>query len=79
MNTTTTLIYDTLTRLADHAPEQHAQIRQTLYEHLELPFSKQLALYASVLGPISSGKLEGRHNIDKAVELAIEVLQAPSK
>ncbi|MCL9774143.1 PAS factor family protein [Vibrio methylphosphonaticus] len=79
MNTTTTLIYDTLTRLADHAPEQHAEIRQALYEHLGLPFSKQLALYANVLGPVSSGKLEGSHHIDKAVELAIELLQTPSK
>lgn len=75
---TTTLIHDTLKRLAAHAPEQHAQIRQALYEHLSLPFNKQLDLYVNVLGPISSGKITGCHNIEKAAELAFEVLERPS-
>ncbi|MGR5066489.1 PAS factor family protein [Photobacterium sp. DNB22_13_2] len=77
MNTNTTLISDTLKRLVAQAPEQHAQIRQALYEQLSLPFCKQLALYVNVLGPVSSGKLEG-HNIEKAVDLALEVLEAPN-
>lgn len=79
MNATTTLIYDTLKGLSVHTPEQHAQIRQALYEQLSLPFNKQLTLYASVLGPFSSGKLSGGESIDKAVSLALEVLQQPSK
>ncbi len=79
MNTTTTLVYDTLKSLATHAPEQHAEIRQRLYEQLSLPFNKQLSLYANVLGPISSGKLAGCANIDKAVELALDVLEGRSK
>lgn len=79
MNTTTTLIYDTLKGLAAQAPEQHAEIRQRLYEQLSLPFNKQLSLYANVLGPISSGKLSGCENIDKAVGLALEVLEGRSK
>lgn len=79
MNTTTTLVYDTLKSLAAHAPEQHAEIRQHLYEQLSLPFNKQLSLYANVLGPISSGKLAGCDNIDKAVELALDVLEGRNK
>ncbi|CDU08163.1 PAS factor [Vibrio coralliirubri] len=79
MNTTTTLVYDTLKSLAAHAPEQHAEIRQRLYEQLGLPFNKQLSLYANVLGPISSGKLAGCDNIDKAVELALDVLEGRNK
>lgn len=79
MNTTTTLVYDTLKSLAAHDPEQHAEIRQRLYEQLSLPFNKQLSLYANVLGPISSGKLAGCDNIDKAVELALDVLEGRSK
>ncbi len=79
MNTTTTLVYDTLKSLAAHAPEQHAEIRQRLYEQLSLPFNKQLSLYANVLGPISSGKLAGCDNIDKAVELALDVLEGRNK
>ncbi len=79
MNATSTLIHDTLKGLSLHAPEQHAQIRQALYEQLSLPFDKQLTLYASVLGPFSSGKLSGGENIDKAVSLALEVLQEPNK
>ncbi|MCG9543990.1 MULTISPECIES: PAS factor family protein [Vibrio] len=79
MNTTTTLIYDTLKGLAAQAPEQHAEIRQRLYEQLSLPFNQQLSLYANVLGPISSGKLSGCDNIDKAVGLALEVLEGRSK
>ncbi|MEK6215493.1 MAG: PAS factor family protein, partial [Vibrio fluvialis] len=53
-----TLIYETLISLASQEPEQHAQIRQNLYEQLDLPFDKQLALYSCALGPASSGKLE---------------------
>ncbi|NVN83442.1 PAS factor family protein [Vibrio sp. Scap16] len=79
MNTTTTLIYDTLKGLAAQAPEQHAEIRQRLYEQLSLPFNQQLSLYANVLGPISSGKLSGCDNIDKAVGLALEVLEGRCK
>lgn len=45
-----TLIYDTLISLASQEPEQHARIRQNLYEQLDLPFDKQLALYSCALG-----------------------------
>ncbi|MCY9826863.1 PAS factor family protein [Vibrio chagasii] len=79
MNTTTTLIYDTLKGLAAQAPEQHAELRQRLYEQLSLPFNKQLSLYANVLGPISSGKLSGCENNDKAVGLALDVLEGRNK
>lgn len=47
---TTTLIYDTLEGLSSAKPQQHAQIRQNLYNQLDLSFEKQLALYSSVLG-----------------------------
>ncbi len=32
------LIYETLVSLANQDPEQHAKIRQNLYEQLDLPF-----------------------------------------
>ncbi len=44
-----TLIFDTLVNLANQEPEHHAKIRQNLYEQLDLPFDKQLALYACAL------------------------------
>ncbi|GAJ76484.1 PAS factor [Vibrio sp. JCM 18905] len=44
-----TLIYETLISLANQEPEQHARIRQNLYEQLDLPFDKQLALYSCAL------------------------------
>ncbi|NAX29110.1 secretion protein, partial [Vibrio sp. V37_P2S8PM304] len=65
-----TLIYETLIRLTSQEPEQHAQIRQNLYEQLDLPFDKQLALYACALGPASSGKLESSQSINNAVDSA---------
>ena len=76
MDTTKTLIYDTLIRLADHAPEQHAQIRQHLYEQLELPFSKQVALYTNVLAPASLGRLDDKERLDNAVNLADSILNS---
>ncbi len=50
-----------------------------LYEQLDLPFDKQLALYACALGPASSGKLESRQGIDKAVDSAIRLLTTPER
>ena len=77
MKRTTTLIYDTLVSLASEEPEQHAEIRQNLYEELGLPFDKQLALYSCALGPASSGKIEDRQGINNAVESVIKLLETP--
>ncbi len=71
------LIYETLVNLTNQAPEQHATIRQNLYEQLDLPFNKQLALYAGALGPASSGKLENHEAINNAVDGAIQLLETP--
>ncbi|MDA0145521.1 MAG: PAS factor family protein [Vibrio toranzoniae] len=54
---TTALIYDTLEGLSNAEPQQHAQIRQNLYNQLDLSFEKQLALYSNVLGPASAGRI----------------------
>lgn len=72
-----TVIYDTLKNLADQAPEQHAQIRQSLYDQLDLSFGKQIELYTNVLAPASSGKLEKSQDFDNAVETALKVLETP--
>ncbi len=74
MDNTTSLIYDTLVDLTQNEPEYHAQIRQKLYDQLNLPFEKQIALYTNILAPASSGKLEKRADIDSAVDLAAKVL-----
>ncbi|RJX72964.1 secretion protein [Vibrio sinensis] len=71
------LIYETLVNLANQDPEQHATIRQNLYEQLDLPFDKQLALYAGALGPASSGKLESHEAISNAVDSVIHLLETP--
>ena len=68
---TTTLIYDTLEGLSSAKPQQHAQIRQNLYNHLDLSFEKQLALYSSVLGPASAGRLT---DLDSAVMSARKIV-----
>ncbi|WP_165311478.1 PAS factor family protein [Vibrio ziniensis] len=73
MKVTTNLIQSTIQQLINQEPEQHAQIRQNLYDHLALSFDKQLALYSNVLGPASSGKIE-THNISNAVNTAIKLL-----
>ncbi|CAE6937310.1 PAS factor family protein [Vibrio alginolyticus] len=74
MDNTTSLIYDTLVDLTQNEPECHAQIRQKLYDQLNLPFEKQVALYTNILAAASSGKLENRADIDSAVDLAAKVL-----
>ncbi len=71
------LIYETLVSLANQDPEQHAKIRQNLYEQLDLPFDKQLALYARALGLASSGKLETEQAMSNAVESAMHLLETP--
>ncbi|AXT72978.1 PAS factor family protein [Vibrio natriegens] len=76
MEQTRDIIYSTLQNLIENAPEQHARIRQTLYEQLKLPFEKQLALYNNILGPVSAGRL-GSDNLRQTVDLALEVLKAP--
>ncbi|MGR5542957.1 PAS factor family protein, partial [Vibrio campbellii] len=43
----TTLMYDTLKNLSDHEHRDHAEIRQTLYDRLELSREQQLALYSN--------------------------------
>ncbi|EPI2814788.1 PAS factor family protein [Vibrio alginolyticus] len=73
------LIYDTLVSLANQEPEQHARIRQQLYDQLDLPFDKQLALYACALGPASSGKLESSQVINNVVDSAIRLLETPER
>lgn len=72
-----TKIYQTLKSLADQAPEQHAQIRQSLYDQLDLSFDKQLELYTNVLGPASAGKFESSQALDNAVANAMKVLETP--
>ncbi len=74
MDNTTSLIYDTLVNLTQQEPECHAQIRQKLYDQLNLPFEKQVELYTNILAPASSGKLENRTDIDSALDLAAKVL-----
>ncbi|ASI97125.1 MULTISPECIES: PAS factor family protein [Vibrio] len=73
------LIYDTLVSLANQEPEQHARIRQQLYDQLDLPFDKQLALYACALGPASSGKLESSQVINNVVDSAVRLLETPER
>ena len=69
---TTSLIYDTLTSLTNAEPNQYAEIRQKLYDQLNLPFDKKFALYSSVLGPVSAGRLENLHD---AVTKACKILE----
>ncbi|MGB1974512.1 MAG: PAS factor family protein [Vibrio toranzoniae] len=59
---TTTLIYNTLEELSSAEPQQHAQIRQNLYNQLNLSFEKQLALYSNYLGPASAGRISDIKN-----------------
>ncbi len=72
-----TLIYETLISLVSQEPEQHAKIRQHLYEQLDLSFEQQLALYSCALGPASSGKLESTEGINNAVDRAMRLLETP--
>ncbi|WP_295891773.1 PAS factor family protein [uncultured Vibrio sp.] len=74
MDSLASLVYDSSMRLFENSPEHHAQIRQGLYEQLNLPFGKQLTLYSNLLGPICSGKLECPELIKKAVDIAIKEL-----
>ncbi len=74
MDTTTSLIYDTLLDLTQQEPKCHAQIRQKLYDQLNLPFEKQIALYTHILAPASSGKFEDSSDIDSALDRAVKVL-----
>lgn len=71
------LIYETLVSLSNQDPEQHAQIRQSLYEQLDLPLDKQLALYSEALGPASAGKLDNNQAMNNAVETVIQLLETP--
>ncbi|BDR13480.1 MULTISPECIES: PAS factor family protein [Vibrio] len=73
------LIYDTLVSLASQEPEQHAKIRQDLYEQLDLPFDKQLILYTCALGPASSGKLDNSEALNNTVESVIKLLETPER
>lgn len=68
----TSLIYDTLTNLTNAEPNQCAEIRQKLYDQLNLPFDKKFTLYSSVLGPVSAGRLA---NLDDAVTKACKILE----
>ncbi|CAM2880395.1 PAS factor family protein [Vibrio mytili] len=73
------LIHDTIVRLRNQEPEQHAETRQNLYDQLDLPFEKQLALYNSALGPASSGKLENSAIIESVVDRTIRLLETPER
>jgi len=53
----TTLIYETLEEILNAEPHKHAQIRQNLYNQLDLSFEKQLVLYSNFLGPTSAGRI----------------------
>ena len=68
----TSLIYNTLTNLTNAEPSQYAEIRQKLYDQLNLSFDKKFALYSSVLGPVTAGRLE---NLDDAVTKACKILE----
>ena len=68
----TSLIYNTLTNLTNAEPNQYAEIRQKLYDQLNLSFDKKFALYSSVLGPVTAGRLE---NLDDAVTKACKILE----
>lgn len=72
---TTSLIYDTLTNLASAEPTQCAQIRQKLYDELNLPFDKKFALYSGVLGPVSAGRID---DLNEAVNKARAILEDKS-
>ncbi|MDE1266149.1 PAS factor family protein [Vibrio aestuarianus] len=74
MTNTSELVYETLKNLTSQAPELHAQIRQKLYDHLAISLTKQSILYAQVLAPASSGKLESQEHIDNAHNLANQIL-----
>ena len=79
MKSASTLIHDTLLNLTTHEPEQHAAIRQSLYDQLDLPFEKQLVLYTCALAPASSGKLEGSQDINRAVSSVVKLLAMPER
>lgn len=76
MNTTKTFIYNTLKKLSEDHLENHAQIRQSLYEELSLPFNQQIDLYTNVLAPISSGRCE---NMEKALDMALLFVTSSAK
>lgn len=79
MNQIENLIYDTLIDLSNNAPEQHAQIRQNLYDQLDLPLNKQRSLYSNALGPASSGILENNADFHNTLSIAIKALDTPEK
>ncbi|WP_394244535.1 PAS factor family protein [Vibrio astriarenae] len=70
-----TLMYDTLKNLSDNEHHNHAQIRQTLYDQLDLTREQQLVLYSRVLGPASAGRYESSQALDDAVNTAIQLLE----
>ncbi len=79
MNQIENLIYDTLIDLSNNAPEQHAQIRQNLYDQLDLPLNKQRSLYSNALGPASSGILENNADFHNTLSIAIKALETAEK
>ena len=79
MNQIENLIYDTLIDLSNNAPEQHAQIRQNLYDQLDLPLDKQRSLYSNALGPASSGILENKADFYNTLNIAVKALETPEK
>ena len=79
MNQIENLIYNTLIDLSNNAPEQHAQIRQNLYNQLDLPLNKQRSLYSNALGPASSGILENNADFHNTLNIAIKALETPEK
>ncbi|PSU73348.1 secretion protein [Photobacterium phosphoreum] len=73
------LIYNTLVDLSNNAPEQHAKIRQNLYNQLDLPLNKQRSLYSNALGPASSGMLENNADFHNTLSIAVKALETPEK
>ncbi len=65
--------------MKNQSPEQHAQIRQNLYEQLDLPFEKQLVLFTCALGPASSGKLDNDEALNNTVEAVVKLLETPER
>ncbi len=72
-----TIIYEALVSLANQAPENHAKIRQSLYEQLDLPFDKQLDLYSHALGPASSGMLDSVQAMNNAADSVVKLFEMP--
>ncbi|WP_117234161.1 PAS factor family protein [Vibrio maerlii] len=72
MTQTSTLVYNAICSLSKQPASEHAQIRQELYNTLQLSNTKQFALYSYVLGPASAGKI---FDVQSAVNSALDIIE----